>query len=449
MKRKPMKQRPAVNPSRRHFLAGSAAVAGGGLVSSCSSTESAAAIPIPTEFRPRVQVADGEPIRMAVLGTGGMGRGHVGSIIGLAEQGREDVQVAAVCDVCQTHLDAAHKAATTDGDGNPRQGGIEVTKHRYYEEVLARDDIHGVLIASPEHWHAKMAIDALAAGKDVYVEKPMTLRLPEALALREASMRSENLVQVGTQMMQIPKYGAARKLIKEGAIGKPVWSQTSYCRNSKNGEWTYYGIDEKVQPGEVLDWEAWCGPLGPREFDTEVFHRWRRYKDYSTGIVGDLLVHVMTPLVYALDAGWPTRVVATGGHYVDKAMENHDQVNIQVQFESEHTMVIAGSTTNEVGLETLIRGHEATLYMGGNNCRVTPERIFAEELEQRDLKFEGIADQDEHRLNWLSSIRTREQPFGDVDTATKIMVIVDLATRSMWEGNAFTFDPSSMKAVRV
>ena len=436
-------------PSRRRFLAGSAAL-GGGLMGACSSTGSSVAnAPIPA-FAPRPQVADGEPVRIGVIGTGGMGRGHIGSIVGLAERGRENVQVVAVCDVCQTHLDAAHKVATQDGEGNPRQVGIEVTKYRYYPELLARDDIHGVLIAAPEHWHAKMAVDALAAGKDVYCEKPMTLRLPEALHLRRVAQASDNLVQVGTQMMQLPKYGAARRLIKEGAIGKPVWSQTSYCRNSRDGEWTYYGIDEAVQPGEVLDWEAWCGPLGSRPFDTNVFHRWRRYKDYSTGIVGDLLVHVMTPLVYALDAGWPTRVVATGGHYVDKAMENHDQVNLQVQFESDQTMVIAGSTANEQGLETMIRGHEATLYLGGNHCRVVPEKIYVDEVDPLEEKFEGMPDdQDQHRLNWLACIRTREQPFGDVDTATKIMVMVDLATRSMWENRAFAFDPDALEVVRA
>jgi predicted dehydrogenase len=294
-----------------------------------------------------------------------------------------------------------------------------------------------------------MALDALAAGKDVYVEKPMTLRLPEALELARVAAASESIVQVGTQYVQIPKYQAARKLIAEGAIGKPVWSQTSFCRNSKAGEWTYYEIDPAVQPGAVLDWEAWCGPLGPRPFDTHVFHRWRRYRDFSTGIVGDLLVHVMTPMIHALDPGWPVHVVATGGHYVDEAMENHDQVNLQVQFESEHTLVVAGSTANAYGFEELIRGHQASLLMAGNNCRLAPEDIYADEVEPQDLKFEGVQEHDEHRLDWFRCIRSREQPRGDVETALKIMVIVDLATRSMWEGGAFKFDPATRSVARA
>jgi predicted dehydrogenase len=421
-------------------LAATAAVAGASLAGSCQSTSSSSTAAVAASAaKPRVPLGPDETIRIGVIGTGGMGRGHCDAITRLANQGREKVHIVATANVCQTHLDAGHKICTDN------QEGVEVTKYRYYDELLEREDIHGVLIASPEHWHAKMAIDAIMAGKDVYVEKPMTLRLPDALELNAVASASEQVVQVGTQMMQLPKYEAARKLIKEGAIGKPVWSETSYCRNSKDGEWNYYGIDEKVQPGEVLDWEAWCGPLGVQPWDTKVFHRWRRYRKYSTGIIGDLLVHKMTPMMYALDAGWPTTVTGIGGHYIDKDMENHDQVNLTIQFESEHTLIVAGSTDNDQGLGEIIRGHEATMYLGGNNCRIIPQSIFAEELEESELKFEGISDQDEHRLNWLHCMRTRETPRGDVTNATKVMVIVDLATRAMWEGKTFTFDPATLQ----
>ena len=106
---------------------------------------------------------------------------------------------------------------------------------------------------------------------------------------------------------------------------------------------------------------------------------------------------------------------------------------------------MAGSTDNDQGLGEIIRGHEATMYLGGNNCRIIPQSIFAEEIEETEEKFEGISDQDEHRLNWLHCMRTREQPRGDVTNATKVMVIVDLATRAMWEGKAFSFDPATLK----
>ena len=431
-------------PSRRDLLAVTAAAAGAGIVaSSCASTSSHSVAQAGVPAMARAPLADGETIKIGVIGTGGMGTGHCGSICNLAKNGREKVLVVALSDVCKPRLERAH-AKVTEIQGS----GQAVDTYRDYKQLLAREDLHGVLIASPEHWHSQMAIDAMTAGKDVYLEKPMTLRLPEAMALREVALASNQLLQVGTQKLQLPKYQTAKKMLAQGAIGKPVFSQTSYCRNSRDGEWLY-GIEEGVVPGPMLDWEAWCGPLGVAEWDTEVYHRWRRYKRYSTGIIGDLLVHLMTPMIDALQPGWPVHVTASGGHFIDKAMENHDMVNLTIGFESEHTMIVAGSTCNALGLETLIRGHEANMYLGGGDVLVKPEQVFAEDIDEQLVKHEGLHDQDEHRLDWLDSIRTREQPRGDVTTATKVMVIVDLATRAMWEGSAFAFDPASMRAVRA
>ena len=292
--------------------------------------------------------------------------------------------IAALADVCQPRLEVAkQKVEAAQGVGT-----VE-TFYANYPGLLAQKDLHGVLIASPEHWHAKMVEDGVAAGKAVDVEKPMTLRLPEALRLHElVKANPQALVVVGTQFVMMPRYRKAQELIASGAIGKPVWSQTSYCRNSKDGEWLYYAIDPDWKPGENLDWKQWCGNLGTTPWDPEIYARWRRYRKYSTGIIGDLLVHRITPLVMALNLGWPTRVVASGGHYVDKVMENHDQVNLTIEFEGEHTMIVAGSTSNETGLETVIRGHKGNLYIGGaRNAVLRPERIYADEVDEQS--FEG------------------------------------------------------------
>src|SRR5690606_30534136 len=128
-------------------------------------------------------------------------------------------------------------------------------------------------------------------------------------------------------------------------------------------------------------------------------------------------------------------------------MENFDQVNLAINFESGHQMVVAGSTCNEVGLETLIRGHKGNIYLGGRHCVVRPERIYSEEMDTQEIECPDIGnDQDMHRLKWLKCIRTREQPDSDIVQGTKVMVIVDLAARSMWEGAAFGFDPKTMTA---
>jgi len=442
----PRTPEPGGSPSRRDFLVRSGAAAAGAALFGSLPGDSLFANETPIGAASnRTPVGEDGVVRIGVIGPGGMGTGHVRSFLSMAKQGQQQVRIVAIAEVEQTRRETAKRIC------DEAQGADSCTAYVDYTEMLARPDIHGVLVASPEHWHAKMAEDAILAGKDVYVEKPMTLRLPEAVRLRRVMQANPDmLLQVGTQKMQLPKFQAAQKMIADGKIGKPVFSQTSYCRNSRNGEWLYYAIQDYWKPGENLDWERWCGPLGERAWDPHVYARWRRYKDYSTGIVGDLLVHQITPLMMALDQGWPTRVQAIGGHYIDKAMENHDQVNIEVQFEKGHTMIVAGSTCNEQGLETMIRGHEGNIFLNGAHCEMRPERLFADEIDEETVECPNIGnDQDAHRRDWLDCIRSRRKPLADVELGTQVMVVVDLATRSMWEGKAFTFDPKTMRGSAV
>lgn len=434
--------------SRRQFLRSTTAAAmGTGFLSLARTNDaiaSATALPVPVLPPPRGPGRD-EPVRIGVIGTGGMGTGHVEAFLAMGQDGRAAVQVVGLADVCQPRLEAAKRKVEA------AQGAGSVEAHYAdYATLLARADVHGVLIASPEHWHARMVEDAVAAGKAVYVEKPMTLRLPDALRLHQVVQRNpQALVVVGTQFVVSSSYRKARELVAAGAIGKPVWSQTSYCRNSKDGEWLY-PIDPAWEPGKNLDWSGWCGPLGAAPWSPDVYARWRRYRRYSTGIIGDLLVHRISPLAMALDLGWPTRVVASGGHYVDTAMENHDQVNINIEFEGEHTMVVAGSTANEVGLETMIRGHQGNLYLSGRTVTLRPERIFADLVEEQSVTAPDEGDdQDKLRIGWLEAIRSQGPSPSPVELGARVMVAVDLATRSLWEGSAFGFDPKTMRARKL
>lgn len=429
--------------TRRDFLRTAAAVTAAGAL---LPTEELLADPRPVPAAaPRAPLRPEDPVKLGVIGTGGMGTGHMEALVNAAKEGRANVRVVALADVCQPRMmDARMKAEAVQGPGT-------VELYGDYRALLSRGDLHGVVIASPEHWHARMAEDAILSGKDVYVEKPMTLRLKEALRLMDVvEAHFKVRCNVGTQYVMVPSYTEAKGLIAKGAIGKPVWSQTSYCRNSKEGEWLYYAIDPRWQPGVTLDWNAWCGPLGKAPYNAEIYARWRRYRKYSTGIIGDLLVHQITPLIMAMDLGWPTRVTASGGHYVDKVMENHDQINITVEFENEHTMIVAGSTANELGLETVIRGHKGNLYVGGRNTVLRPERLFADEVEEQTITGADIGDsQDALRLKWIDCIRTRDPVPSPVGLSAKVMVIVDLATRSLWEGGAFGYDPASRKVKKL
>ena len=429
--------------SRRDFIKTTAATTAGIFLGSQAVVQSTASAQEATQTKadekPKEFPADRrDEVRLGIIGCGGMGAAHMVSFLNMRDKKIDNVAMPAICDVNQRRLES------NLGSTSERQG-FKVRGYADYRKLLESKDIDAVLIATPEHWHAQMAIDALSAGKDVYVEKPMTLRLDDALRLyRFAQGRKEKLM-VGTQYLTYQKYHDARKLIADGGIGHPTFSQTSYCRNSVDGEWLY-GIDKELKPGVNLDWDAWCGPLGPAAWDTEVYHRWRRYSKWSTGIMGDLLVHMMTPLLYALDAGWPVRVVATGGHYVDKAMDNHDQVNITAQFEKEHTMIVAGSTCNQYGLEEMIRGHEANLFLSGGQAVLRPEPHFVEEIDEQRFQYEGMDPHNAIRHDFFQCVRTRKEPISPVEWATKIMVIVDLATRSMWKGKAYSFDPETMTA---
>lgn len=429
--------------SRREFLAWTAGAAGAASVIG----HAAGGVALPRfEVMPGRAVKppkEGETVRMAVIGTGGMGTGHCAAFANLNKSRNANVQIVALADPWPRNLDRAHKRLTEEW-----QKGVEITKYADHKELLKRDDIHGVLIASPEHWHAQHAIDAVMAGKDVYCEKPMCLTLSDALKLAEVSRSHPDvIVQVGTQKMALPAYHEARKWIKEGLIGTPTCSQTSYCRNSPKGEWNYYEVDPNWKAGKDVDWDKWCGPLGTMPFDPYVLNRWRRYRRTSTGIIGDLLVHVMTPLMMAMDQGWPVRVTASGAHLIDKQMENHDTLNILVEFETGHQMVVMGATTNDTGLTPMIRGPKGNIEVTDGSLRFTPQKPYAEEVEERKPQLPSIGDdQDQHRMNWLECIRTRKHPEADVESGLKVMVVVDLATRSLWEGGAWTFDPKTMTA---
>lgn len=432
---------PESGSSRRQFLTRGAALAGAAAAAPTVLAAGQKRLKL-GPAKDRTPLGADETIRIGVIGTGGMGTAHCRSIVNLAKSGQAKVHISALADVCKPRLDSAKNAIADQAED------LGVTTHRDYKELLEREDLHGILIASPEHWHAQMAVDAILAGKDVYVEKPMTLHLSDALELRDVVKSHDNIFQVGTQYMSDPMYRTAMALIADGKIGHPTCSQTSYCRNTPDGEWNYYGVNPDVVPGEMLDWEAWCGPKGPQTFDTLVYHRWRRYKAWSTGVIGDLLVHQMTPLMMAVNAGWPTKVTAVGGHLIDKEMENHDQVNIAIEFERGHTMIVMGSTCNATGLPILVRGHEGNMSLGSNRVKIDPERAYVDDVDPMDVACENVPTHDAHRLNWFSCMRTREPAIADVDTATMVMVVVDLATRALWDGGTYLFDPATMRVAR-
>jgi predicted dehydrogenase len=201
-----------------------------------------------------------------------------------------------------------------------------------------------------------------------------------------------------------------------------------------------YGIDEAASP-DNLDWNAFLGPAPKRPFDKDRFFRWRKYWDYSAGITSDLFPHVMHTLFIALALDFPTRVTATGGIYVHPDREVPDTIHLLADFPSGHTMLVAGCTANELGLETVIRGHKANMYLGGNQVVVRPERTFAEEVEE---SREGTADVGDpmraHEKDFFRSVRSRKQPRCNIELAYKVHVTVGLAELAYRRNKMMQFD---------
>ncbi|MEZ5363312.1 MAG: Gfo/Idh/MocA family oxidoreductase [Bryobacterales bacterium] len=195
-----------------------------------------------------------DPVRVGIIGVGNIGTRHLERRLLPMERKDGILKMTAACDIYDRAKFRAQEMI----------GLSSKDVHHDFRELLARPDVDAVLIATPEHWHAPMALAAVEAGKDVYLEKPMTRTVAEAKQLAEAVERTGRVLQVGSQWVSDPAYHQAKRLIAEGLIGDVVWMQSSYSSNHPDGVWQYY-VDEEANP-ETIDWKAFWAKRRSRSF---------------------------------------------------------------------------------------------------------------------------------------------------------------------------------------
>jgi len=241
------------------------------------------------------KVSANDRIRIALIGAGGMGSGDT-----RYELSYPGVELAAVCDIYDGRLARAKE-----------NWGNHIFTTRDYREVLARKDVDTVIVATPDHWHSRITIDALDAGKDVYCEKPMVHYVQEGKEVIAAQQRSGRILQIGSQYVSSLVYQKARDLLQAGAIGQLNMVEAWLDRNTAIGAWEYSIPPDASQ--ENIDWDRFLGNAPKVPFEPVRLFRWRNYRDYGTGVAGDLFVHLLSGLHFATRSLGPTRVMATGG----------------------------------------------------------------------------------------------------------------------------------------
>lgn len=406
-------------------------------------------------------------INVAVIGAGGRGF-YVAREFNKAGKAEANAQIVGVCDVYQKRVNRGKEAFQCDGTLD-------------YREILTRSDVDAVIVATPDHWHATIALEAMDKGKDVYLEKPMCHTIEEARRLTETVRETKRVLQVGSQTTSGDQWAQARKVIADGMLGKILLSQGSYHRNSIEGEWNW-PIDKEAGPdgkGEnFIDWKMWLGPAQKRDWVKDMgadrFFRFRKYWDYSGGIATDLYYHVVAPMNICWgEPQFPSKVVSGGGIYsFDKLPEDPSRPDREVpdtfsligEYPKGHSLVLSASMANSQHIPGLIRGHGATLTMvehgrfEGYSPFITLKaeksrgKWVVPELEE---KFKGEDEiqipvkenntMQAHVNNFLSCMRTRQKPQLDVETGARAQVLITMAVRSFREGKVMYFDEKTWK----
>lgn len=467
--------------SRRQFIKIAAAS-----TLAASAPVDALASPTARLIEPREQQPLSSPnnrIRIGTIGVGIQGTADTNAALGRTGPATEqqspgpvgpNCEIIAVADLYDGRLTRAKEI-----------WGKQLVTTRDYHEILARSDVDAVIVATSDHWHSKIAIDAMKAGKDVYLEKPMVRRLDEGEDLINAARKTNRIVQVGSQRVSSIVYRKAQELYRSGVIGELTLVEAWWNRNSALGAWQYT-LPPDASP-QTVDWERFQGKASRIPFDPIRFFRWRNYRDYGTGVAGDLFVHLFSGLHFVLSSKGPVRVMATGGlrywkdgrdvpdvmlgiyEYPKTATHPGFNLSLKVNFVdggggeegfrfvgSEGVMTIGRGVTvsrkplpKEPGLsintfpksmqDAIQKGYRAKYPENLKELNSTKEEIY--------VPPQGYNDQVDHLANFLEAVRTRKPVVEEAIFGFRAAGPALLTNVSYFDGRSYQWDPEAMKVV--
>jgi len=444
--------------SRREFLK---TAAGGGMAVSFTTILRAQDRPQSREVPPN------ERIQIALLGAGGQGMSDTRTALRVP-----GIELTAVADIYDGRLVRSKEL-----------WGDQLFTTRDYRDVLARPEVDAVIIATPDHWHARIATDAMKAGKDVYVEKPMVQQVDEGLPVVNVARQTTRILQVGSQRVSSIIYAKARDLYRSGTIGQLNLVEAWINRNSAMGAWQY-SLPPDASP-QTVDWDRFIGHAPKRPFEPIRLFRWRNYRDYGTGIPGDLFVHLFSGIHYVLDSTGPTRIMATGGlRYWDDGRDVPDVMLALYDYPKTpshpaFTLALRVNFAEGAGENQAFRfvGPDGVITIGGGAVtlarRSRPKEpgftidTFPAALQQtflRDYRAKypeqqelrpgseevygappGYNDGYDHFVNFFDAVRTRKPVIEDAAFGLRAAGPALLTNDSYFEGRPIGWDPQTMK----
>ncbi len=399
-----------------------------------------------------------ERINFAVIGPGGRAQAHIGHLLDFKKDGQA-VDVTAVCDVWDGNKEVGRGLyPSAERCGLNADDKKHVTKD--YRRLLDDKDVHAVVIGTPDHWHAKQAIDFMEAGKDVYCEKPMCHTIDEARRIAETTKKTKQVFTVGVQSMADPRWAMANDLITAGKIGHVMQAQTSYYRNSAMGQWRYYPLTEDMNP-KTVDWKMFLGTefgLAPdMPFNRAKYAQWRCYWDFGGGMYTDLFVHQLSHLIKAVGVRFPKRVVGAGGLYLEyDGRDVPDVATVVADYDEGCQVLVMATMANDTSIDEVIRGHTGTIIFERDGFRVVPQEIAGRPAPPGRNKSEGGEyvdakppkgnDADTRALwtHFLECVRSRNpETLCPADLGYAAISTVNLGVDSYRQGKAYYFDQAT------